>query len=65
MKVDLIPIFMEAFTALAEASTSNFSNKTAVPDDTLWSTTLEVSLVMTFIMLFMTATTCTGHCGFD
>jgi hypothetical protein len=35
-KTDLIPIFKEAFTALAEAPTSNFSNNTAVPDDTLF-----------------------------
>ncbi len=34
MKADLIPIFREAFTALAEAPSSNLSNNTpAVPND--------------------------------
>jgi hypothetical protein len=36
VKADLIPIFKEAFTALVDAPTSNFSNNTAVPDDTLF-----------------------------
>jgi hypothetical protein len=37
VKADLIPIFKEAFTALADkAPTSIFSNNTAVPDDTLF-----------------------------
>jgi hypothetical protein len=65
-KTDLIPIFKEAFTALAEAPTSNFSNNTAVPDDTLFFHTEYHSRgVSRRDIRRAFSDTLAGHCGFD
>jgi hypothetical protein len=65
-KTDLIPILKEAFTALAEAPTSNFSNNTAVPDDTLFfHTEYHPRGVSRHDIHRAFSDTLTGHCSFD
>jgi hypothetical protein len=66
VKADLIPIFKEAFTALAEAPISNFSNNTAVPDDTLFfHTEYHPRGVSRRDIRRAFSDTLAGHCGFD
>jgi hypothetical protein len=65
-KVNLIPIFKEAFTALMEAPTSNFSNNTAVPDDTpFFHTEYHPRGVSRCDIHHAFSDTLAGHCGFN